>query len=50
MGCNCRGNSVKPAPPQPVIKPNVAGGGAPGTPVANPRTVQTTRRTIIRRG
>jgi len=50
MGCNCRGNSAKPAPPQPVLKPVNTGSGSTGTPVANPRTVQATRRTIIRRG
>ena len=44
MGCGCRGNSTsKPVSPKPVIKP------ATGKPVANPRTVQTVRRTIVRR-
>lgn len=51
MGCNCRGNSVSKtvSTPKPVSKPVVQNNGTPGTPVANPRTVQTVRRTIIRR-
>ena len=47
MGCGCRGNSsTKPSAPKPIAKPST---GTTGTPVANPRTVQTVRRTIIRR-
>ena len=52
MGCGCRGNSTSQPSnsPKPVSKPSNGGNnGTPGTPVANPRTVQTVRRTIIRK-
>jgi hypothetical protein len=43
MACGCKGNSQTQTP-KPVNKPNTG----TNTPVANPRTVQASRRTIIR--
>ena len=46
MGCGCRGNSSStPSSPKPVAKPSTGN----ATPIANPRTVRSVRRPIVRR-
>ena len=44
MACACKGNSSE----QPLPKPTTPSTGSTEIPVANPRTLQTTRRPIIR--